>query len=252
MSAVAARLAILVAAAALFASPGLAQAPPDRPRVNLAGPPVLAQAREARVLRHEQLLAYAQSFAPDAETAAAGYRDLHRLATALGFAVLRDNGQPLTIHVYCDAIEPLAAGDKIWEGLPRRVDSTQHLIDLAIARCRATGKPLARLIILGHSGVGGTGAFGSTPDDCVFRGRLADHQRQQLARLRPYLAEDAVIELRQCSAGQGHEGTRLLEQVHAATGAAAESYFGDFYFGKTDREPRKRVDAEGVRVIRPR
>ncbi|MEM1353446.1 MAG: hypothetical protein AAGC44_06665 [Planctomycetota bacterium] len=203
-------------------------------------------------MRHDRLIRHAQRHHDEPVEAKRASRDLARIARALGLVILRqDPRHPLTLHVYVEGIDRVARSDWVWEGMPRRMASMQDLIDTAIRRCREAGRPLSMLIITGHSGIGGTAAFGSTLDDCVFRGRLSAYQRDQLARLRPYLADDAVIELRQCSAALGNEGTRLLTQVHQASGAAVTGYFGDFYFGKTNQVVKKQVDEQGVGLLRP-
>lgn len=235
---------------------------PARARVSFNPPIARTLPGERYVLRHDHLLPPAPGSGPDvgpgvgpgmtpgSDKAAARYRDLARVARALDVVVLRhDPADPLTLHVYVEGIDVLARSDWLWEGMPRRCDSMQELIDLAITRCRATGRPLSHLIIVGHSGVGGTAAFGSSLDDCVFRGRLSPYHRDQLARLRPYLADDAVIEIRQCTAALGNDGTRLLTQIHQASGAAATGYFGDFYFGKANAIVRKQVDQHGVALV---
>lgn len=240
---------------ALLAFPATAQDRPEpvgpaRTGVNFHQPVAQPRPGERYVLHHHRLLVHARKFNPPPDDPAPAYRDLARIARALNLTVLRDDpADPLTLHVYVQAIDPLTHTDWLWEGMPRRADSMQHLIDTAIARCRTTNRPLSQLIITGHSGVGGTAAFGSTLDDCVFRGRLTPYHRDQLARLRPYLADHATIEIRQCTAALGEDGTRLLTQIHLTTGATATGYFGDFYFGKTGEVARKQVDQHGVALV---
>lgn len=89
-------------------------------------------------------------------------------------------------------------------------------------------------------------------EDCTFRGKLTSYQRKQLTRLRPYLAEDAQIELRQCGTGSGKEGQRLLTAIYETTGAATSSYLADFHFGDAANHPRVRVGPKGFEIIRPK
>jgi len=240
---------------ALLTGPAAAQDSPEpqdnaRTGVNFHSPVAQPRPGEQFVLQHHRLLAHARLVNPHPKDHAPAYRDLVRLARVLNLTVLReDPDQPLTLHVYVEAIDPITRADWLWEGMPRRCDSMQDLIDTAIQRCRTTGRPLSKLIITGHSGVGGTAAFGSTLDDCVFRGRLSPYHRDQLARLRPYLANDATVEIRQCTAALGEDGTRLLTQIHQTTGATVTGYFGDFYFGKTSKIVKKQVDHRGVMLI---
>ena len=167
-------------------------------------------------------------------------------------AVVLDRAQPgLDLHFHADGIQAMTPVDLIWEGRPKRAKSLQHLVDTLITRCRETRQPIGHLIIVGHAGLPGCCALGETLDDCVFRGILTGYQKRQLNRLRPYFANDAQIELRQCTAGKGKEGILLLKTLHRVTGAAASSYEGDFYFGMSSSHPRIIADDKGVRLIEP-
>lgn len=177
----------------------------------------------------------------------------HALARTLlarfGIKVLEQDGPGLTLRFYVQAIEAMTLADRAWEGLPRRADSMQQLIDEAITQSRAERRPIGQLVIIGHAGLPGCAVFGGTPDDCVFKGRLSAYQRKQLARLRRYLAPDAEIELRQCVSGSGQAGQALLTAVHEMTGAGVSAYLADFHFGDSDAHPRIVVDASGVRSV---
>ena len=177
---------------------------------------------------------------------------LFDLWQANGGVILNDRGPGLTQHFYAEGIEAMTLTDKLWEGLPKESKSLQHLMDESIGKARKARRPIARLIIAGHAGLPGCSAWGGTIDDCTFRGRLTTYQRQQLARLRPYLAADAEIELRQCGTGSGKEGQRLLTTIYDITGAAASSYLADFHFGDSAAHPRVRVGADGFEMIKPR
>lgn len=157
----------------------------------------------------------------------------------------------LTLRFYAQGIEKMTPADRLWEALPREATSLQALIDHAITRARQTGRPIHRLTIIGHAGLPGCAALGGTLDDCVFEGRLTDYHRRQLLRLRPYLAPASEIELRQCVTGRGPEGQRLLTALHRVTGAAASSYLADFHFGDSAAHPRIRIDANGLRILKP-
>ena len=174
-----------------------------------------------------------------------------RLWTMTGGVILDLDGPGLTLHFYAQGIEKMTLADRMWEGLPRRADTMQDLIDHAISRSRTTGQPIAHLIIAGHAGLPGCSAFGGTIDDCTFRGKLSGYQRRQLARLRPYLARQAEIELRQCVTGSGIEGERLLTAIYEVTGASTSSYLADFHFGDSASHPRVRVGPKGHEVVKP-
>ncbi|MFK7790215.1 MAG: hypothetical protein AB8C95_12080 [Phycisphaeraceae bacterium] len=168
-----------------------------------------------------------------------------------GGGVVLDAGRPgLTLHFYAEGIEAMTLTDKLWEGLPTRAESMQHLMDETIGQSRKARQPIAHLIITGHAGLPGCSAWGGTMDDCTFRGRLTTYQRQQLTRLRPYLASDAEIELRQCGTGSGKAGQRLLTAVYEITGAATSSYLADFHFGDAANHPRVRAGADGFEILR--
>ena len=168
-------------------------------------------------------------------------------------AVILNNDQPgLTLRFAADGIEAMTLADRLYEGLPRRAESLQSLIDHAITQARQQRRPIRQLIIIGHAGLPGCAALGSTLDDCVFKGKLSAYQRRQLVRLRPYLADDAEIELRQCVTGSGKEGKRLLTALHQVTGATASSYLADFHFGDSANHPRIRVDRDSVQFIKPK
>lgn len=171
---------------------------------------------------------------------------------ANGGAILDPKQGQLTLHFYVQAIKPLTLADRLWEGLPQRADSMQQLIDHAITRARTTSQPIDHLIIAGHAGLPGCCAFGGTLDDCVFEGRLTTYQTQQLARLKPYLARDAQIELRQCRTGSGKQGQQLLTRIYQTTGATTTSYLADFHFGDSNAHPRIRVGANGVTFLKPK
>lgn len=170
---------------------------------------------------------------------------------AQGVAVL-DTRQPgLELRYFVQGIETMTRVDRLWERWPREAESMQGLIDESITRARQAGRPIQRLVLIGHAGLPGCAAFGGTLDDCVFKGRLTRYQRQQLARLIPYLAPASVIELRQCATGSGEEGQRLLTAIHELTGSTAVSYLADFHFGDSAAHPRIRVDQDGVRLLSP-
>lgn len=207
-------------------------------------PPVVRSGQERRVICSAKLDAICDS----------GHqrRAVERWLTDRGAVVLNADQPGLTLHFFADGIEAMSRVDRAWEGLPQRAQTIQHLIDEAIHQAREARRPITHLIIAGHAGLPGCATFGGTLDDCVFDGRVTDYQRAQLVRLRPYLAKDAEIELRQCTTGSGPEGKALLTTLHRTTGASASSYLGDFYFGLSDRYPRIVVDAEGVSVAAPR
>ncbi len=168
-----------------------------------------------------------------------------------GGGVVLDEDEPgLTLHFYAEGIDAMTLADKLWEGLPKRAKTLQHLIDETIGQARTKRQPVGHLIIAGHAGLPGCSALGGTMDDCTFRGRLTTYQRQQLARLRPYLAADAEIELRQCVTGSGKEGQRLLTAIYETTGAATSSYLADFHFGDAANHPRVRVGSRGFEIVR--
>lgn len=174
-----------------------------------------------------------------------------RVWTSSGGVVLDMDGPGLTLHFYAQGIENMTLTDRVWEGFPRRADTMQGLIDHAITRSREAKQPIALLIIAGHAGLPGCAAFGGTIDDCAFRGRLSGYQKRQLARLRPYLAIESEIELRQCVTGSGKEGQRLLTSIYEITGAATSSYLADFHFGDAAAHPRVRVGDKGFELVRP-
>jgi len=169
--------------------------------------------------------------------------------SARGGVVLQLDEPGLVLHFYAQGIKKMTLADRVWEGLPKRADSLQALMDEVIGEARDTGRPIRHLIVAGHAGLPGCSALGGQMEDCVFRGRLSTYQRQQLARLRPYLAPDAEIELRQCGTGSGKEGERLLTAIYQVTGAATSSYLADFHFGDADRHPRVRVGANGFEIL---
>lgn len=182
-----------------------------------------------------------------------GVRDtLQRAWVADGGVLLDTSEQGLKLHYYAEGIKAMTTADKLWERLPRRADSMQQLIDEVIGRSRSTSRPISHLSIAGHAGLPGCSAFGGTMDDCTFRGVLSPYQRDQLARLRPYLASDAEIELRQCGTGSGKEGQRLLTKIYQITGASASSYLADFHFGDSAAHPRVRVGPNGLEFINPK
>lgn len=174
-----------------------------------------------------------------------------RIWQAGGGVVLDDDGPGLTLHFYAEGIESMTLADKLWEGLPTRAKSLQHLMDTTIGTARAKGQPIGHLIIAGHAGLPGCAAWGSTMDDCSFRGRLTTYQHQQLSRLRPYLASDAEIELRQCGTGSGEEGRRLLTAIYKVTGVKTSSYLADFHFGDAANHPRVRMGPDGFEILEP-
>lgn len=166
-----------------------------------------------------------------------------------GVAVLDAEGPGLVLNYFAEGIEAMTPADRVWEGLPKRAESMQMLIDDAITRSRRSGRPIDKLVIIGHAGLPGCAAFGGTLEDCVFKGKLSNYQRQQLVRLRPYLGQGSEIELRQCVTGSGKEGQRLLQAIHELTAAAVTSYLADFHFGDSAAHPRIRVDGDGVRLM---
>ncbi len=230
----------------LLTNPATAQDDPqDRRELTqrLFDPPVVRLADENSVVRAGVLRAVGTS-EPQRE-------QVVRWLTDRGVVILRDDLPGLKLHFYAQGIEAMTYTDRLWEGLPRRADTLQGLIDHAITRARAERKAISTLIITGHAGLPGCAALGGTLDDCVFEGKLTDYQQRQLVRLRPYLAADAMIELRQCVTGSGEEGQRLLTAIHEVTGAAAVSYLADFHFGDSDNHPRIHLDNTGVRFISP-
>lgn len=204
-------------------------------------PPITPIHAESRVVRADQVQAICNSTAQQKRVAA--------WLKARRVTILSVDQTGLALHYYAQGIDTMTQADLLWEGLPRRADSLQALVDHAITRCHATGRPIRRLTIAGHAGLPGCAAFGGTNHDCVFKGRLSAYQRLQLVRLRPYLARDAEIELRQCTTGSGKEGQALLTALHQLTGAAASSYLSDFHFGDSAAYPRVLVDAKGYRVV---
>lgn len=200
-------------------------------------------------LKHESLVARSALF--DVLPGNASMRATMRSRwQAWGGAVLNTDERGLTLHYYAQGIKAMTTVDKLWEGLPKRADSLQSLMDEAIGRARSTGRPIDHLIIAGHAGLPGCSALGGTLEDCTFRGVLTGYQRRQLARLGPYLASDAEIELRQCGTGSGDEGRRLLDAIYQATGVATSSYLADFHFGDAANHPRVRVGPEGFEIVR--
>lgn len=240
MNAVSLAWALLWAGPAAWAEPPPAAAASERVLAQFY-PPVVPLERERLVARQGVLDAVC--------TNAASRGAAERWLSARGVAVL--GGPGLTLHFYAEGIDTMSRIDLLWAGLPRRAASLQDLVDHTIRSARASGRPVRHLIITGHAGLPGCSALGGTLDDCTFEGRLNPYQRQQLARLRPYLALDAEIELRQCVTGSGKEGQDLLTAIHHATGAAASSYLADFHFGDTAAHPRVRVDAQGLTFIPP-
>lgn len=176
---------------------------------------------------------------------------VRRLWSSWGGVVLDIEDPGLTLHFYAEGIKAMTLADKVWEGLPTRAESLQDLMDEVIGRARETGQPIRHLIIAGHAGLPGCSALGGQMEDCTFRGVLSTYQREQLTRLRPYLARGAEIELRQCGTGSGKEGQRLLTAIYQATGAATSSYLADFHFGDADNHPRVRVGADGFEIVKP-
>jgi len=186
----------------------------------------------------------------DALPGGAGWRaKARRWWEARGGVVLDLDEPGLVLHFYAEGIKKMTLADKLWEGLPERADSLQALMDAVIGRARETGRPVQHLIVAGHAGLPGCSALGGQVADCTFRGVLSTYQRQQLARLRPYLAPGAEIELRQCGTGSGKEGQRLLTAIYETTGAATSSYLADFHFGDANNHPRVRVGAEGFEIL---
>lgn len=169
-----------------------------------------------------------------------------------GAVVLEDDTPGLELNYYAQGIEAMTRADLIWEGLPKRADSLQMLVDDAITQARQAERPIHRLVIIGHAGLPGCAALGGTLDDCVFKGRLSAYQKRQLVRLRPYLAQDSEIELRQCVTGFGEQGQRLLTAIHQLTSATAISYLADLHFGDSAAHPTIRVDHDGVRLLPPK
>lgn len=204
-------------------------------------PPVVYLPGESRVIDAVHLAAICD----DAEQHAL----LSRWLAERGVAVLDRAGPGLTLHFYAQGIDAMTRVDRLWEGLPREAASLQDLIDHAITRSCEEGRPIGHLVIAGHAGLPGCAAFGATLDDCVFSGKLSDYHRRQLVRLRPYLADDAEIELRQCVTGSGKEGQRLLAALHEITGATASSYLADFHFGDSANHPRVRYDENGLKIV---
>lgn len=170
---------------------------------------------------------------------------------AWGGVVLDVESTGLTLHFYAEGIKAMTLADKVWEGLPKRAKSLQHLVDDAITRARSERQPIRRLIIAGHAGLPGCSALGGQMEDCTFRGVLTTYQREQLARLRPYLARGAEIELRQCVTGSGKHGQRLLTAIYETTGVATSSYLADFHFGDANNHPRVRVGPDGFKIVKP-
>ena len=234
--------AVAVVIAVLIPCPSSAQPESQEPqaqpvRLN-TGPAVIRLPGERLVVDHATLEALAET--PGQASAA------RRWLVGRGWAVL-DGGRPgLVLHYHADGVEAMSAADLLWEGLPREAVTMQAMVDEVITRCREAGRPIARLTVTGHAGLEGCAAWGRTLDDCTFRGELTPYQRGQLRRLRPYLAGDAVIELRQCTTAGGQVGLNLLHAVHEASGAAAVSYPGDFPFGQSEGATRIRVDEQGV------
>lgn len=171
--------------------------------------------------------------------------------SAGGGVVLEDDRPGLVLHYYAEGIKAMTLVDKVWEGLPRRAESLQALIDEVITRARTERRPIGQLIIAGHAGLPGCSALGGQMEDCTFRGRLTTYQRKQLTRLRPYLAKDAQIELRQCGTGSGKEGQRLLTAIYETTGATTSSYLADFHFGDAANHPRVQVGPRGFEIVEP-
>ncbi len=215
----------------------------DESRPSPFDPPITALPHEAFVIRSDAL---ARACPDDRQRRTAE----HWLARC-GGVVLNTDQPGVELHFFAEGIEAMTPADRLWEGVPRRAKSLQDLVDHAIRRAREGRRPISRLVITGHAGLPGCAALGGTIDDCVFEGRLSHYQRRQLARLRPYLADDAEIELRQCVTGRGEEGRRLLTALHDVTGAAAVSYLADFHFGDAANHPRVRVDEGGWRIEQP-
>lgn len=179
-------------------------------------------------------------------------RTIDRWLTQRGGIVVNEGHAGLELRYFAQGIEKMTLGDRLWEGLPTPAKSLQSLVDSAISQARETRQPINRLVIIGHAGLPGCAALGGTLDDCVFEGKLSDYQRRQLIRLRPYLARESEIELRQCVTGKGPQGQRLLTAIHQLTGASATSYLADFHFGDSAAHPLVRVDGEGLKIIPPR
>jgi len=100
------------------------------------------------------------------------------------------------------------------------------LVNQAIAKLKP-GQKIHRLVIAGHGAEHTEGFFGFDPDtsgvqviDGGTKQVMDDTVKTELARLRPYLAPDAVIEFRVCKFGAGKNGTRAMQAVADATGAA--------------------------------
>lgn len=237
-------LPCLLILASAGAAPARAQAPKTADIQRLFDPPVVRLVGESRIVRSAQL----DAVCPDRD----GRAVLEAWLTNHGVVVLNEGQAGLALHYYVEGIEAMTVADRIWEGLPRKADSLQALVDHAITHARTEHQPIRQIIITGHAGLPGCAALGGTLDDCVFNGNLTGYQRRQLIRLRPYLADDAQIELRQCVTGFGKEGQRLLTALHDLTGATASSYLSDFHFGDSAAHPRVQVNEEGLRHITPK
>lgn len=200
-----------------------------------------------RPLRHEGRV-FRAAWIPDP----AHHQACAGLLSRYGFAVLDASRPGVTLHLHAPAIEPMTWRDLLYEGRPDTADSLGQVVDLAITRARDGGVFIERITLTGHAGLPGCCALGARLDDCVFDGRLSDVQTRQLRRLRPYLAEDAVIEIRQCGSAAGDAGTALLTAIHRAARCTVISYVGDFRFGFSGRAAIKRIDTEGrVEVVEP-
>lgn len=218
-------------------------APPRQERQGQRRPRLLVET--VRPLRHESRVIRAHWIQDPAHTqACAG------LLSRYGFAVLDQEKPGITLHFHAPAIEPMSWVDLLYEGRPATAHSLGRVVDQAIAQARDQGVLIERITLTGHAGLPGCCALGARLEDCVFNGRLSETQTRQLRRLRRYLAEDAVIELRQCTSAAGDEGTALLTAIHRAARCTVVSYVGDFRFGFSGRATIKRVDAEGhVEVV---
>ena len=208
---------------------------------------------EARVI-HQSTLEAIAGLADDSTLRGAAAQALAHWLTRYHFVVLEtrpggDRAAPTTpglvVHVHAPAIEAMSRTDLLWEGRPRPAHSLGRLIDYVIFSARDQGRPLQRLIITGHAGLPGCCALGSRLEDCVFNGRLSPHQAQQFRRLRPYLADHAVIELRQCGSAAGKAGDRLLASIHEAAGCSVVGYPHDFRFGFSRYALYKQISRAG-------
>lgn len=96
----------------------------------------------------------------------------------------------------------------------------KDLVDKAIAKLKP-GQCIRRLAIAGHGAEHTTGYFVFDPDTAgietidagVKKNPCGPNVREQLARLKPYLCPDAIVEFRVCQSGTGENGTRFTQTV---------------------------------------